>query len=217
MDLGPASRINGGEIIAFGTQEEFLKHKVSETAKYLSGRKSININRILVSNKSFIKITNATANNLAKINLKIPVNGMTVITGVSGSGKSSLVFDVIARSAAEKKQVNCKTLEGLENFENIISSNQSPIGSSPLSTPITYIDLFDEIRAIFANTALAKEKKYSKSAFSFNNKEGRCNTCNGLGQIKTSMDFLSDIWIECEDCKGKRYKKQILEVLYKGK
>ncbi len=217
IDIGPGAGINGGEIVAQGTMQEIINQKDSITGKYLSGEKGLVLLKKQAQPERFIKIYNACVNNLKHIDLNIPSPGLIAITGVSGSGKSSLLFDVIAESAKAKKPVNCKNIEGLEFFDEILLSDQSPVGTSPLSTPVTYIGVFDKIRELFAQTALAQERNYSKSWFSYNNKNGQCEKCKGHGQEKISMGFLADIRIECEACKGKRYKKKILEVFYHGK
>jgi len=159
-----------------------------------------------------LKINSAFANNLKKINLSLPVNGISIFSGVSGSGKTSLLFDVIAESAKRKKAVNCKSIDGLDRFSHVVKMDQSPIGKNPLSTPLTFLNLFDRIRDLFASTELAKNKKLPKSHFSYNTKGGRCETCKGQGQIKISMDFLSDVWITFEECNVTRFKDKMLEV-----
>ncbi|NOZ47147.1 MAG: excinuclease ABC subunit UvrA [Chlorobi bacterium] len=217
IDLGPGAGKSGGEIIATGTPDDIKKNTLSITGKYLSGKRKINITKPVCHPDFFLEIKGACANNLKKTDLKIPSPGMTVITGVSGSGKSSLLFEVIAKTAHQKQAINCSKINGLEKFKNIIISDQSPIGTSPLSTPITYIGLFEQIRNLFAETLEAKTNRFTKKHFSYHNKEGRCETCKGLGQIKVSMDFMADIWTVCEKCNGKRYNEDILKCKIQNK
>ena len=223
VDVGPFAGKIGGEIIAKGTIEDIIKEKKSITGKYLSGERSIKIPKKRKISKEKIKITNCTHNNLKNITLKIPLHNFTCITGVSGSGKSSLISDTLFPALSNelnKSNLPCgkfKNLSGLENVEKAIFVDQSPIGRTIRSNPATYTKLFDDIRALFAKTPLSKIKGFSASHFSFNVKEGTCSYCRGLGKVKVDMDFMEDVFSTCIQCKGKRFDPEILSITYKDK
>ncbi|MDD3593792.1 MAG: excinuclease ABC subunit UvrA [Candidatus Gastranaerophilales bacterium] len=224
IDIGAKAGIHGGKIVAQGSVEDIIAAKKSITGKYLSGEKFI---PVPVSrrggNGEFIEIIGANLNNLKNIDVKIPLGTITTITGVSGSGKSSLIFDILDKYAIHKLRKNTpkpqgvKVINGLENIDKIIDIDQSPIGRTPRSNPATYTGVFDHIRDLFSRTTEAKTRGYKAGRFSFNVKGGRCEACSGDGIIKIEMNFLSDIYIPCDVCKGKRYNAQTLEVKYKGK
>ena len=224
IDIGPGAGIHGGEVVAEGTAEEIMKCENSITGKYLSGELGIPVPKERRSgNGTFLEIKGATQNNLKNINVKIPLGTFTCVTGVSGSGKSSLVNEILYKALANelnnaKKTVGAyKKILGVENLDKIIAIDQSPIGRTPRSNPATYTGLFGDIRNIFAMTAEAKARGYSAGRFSFNVKGGRCESCMGDGIIKIEMHFLPDIYVPCEVCNGKRYNRETLEVKYKGK
>lgn len=212
IELGPGAGNQGGEIITAANYNDFIKNTKSLTAKYLRKDFSFQFAKNSVDLEFGVDIRSAAANNLKNIDINLPINGITTFSGVSGSGKSSLLFNVIAKSAQAKKAIHCKNIHGLEHFEAVIKMDQSPIGKNPLSTPLTYLSLYDEVRNLFASTKRATENKFKKPHFSYNTKGGRCETCKGQGQIKISMDFLSDVWVTCSDCEGKRFKEKVLEV-----
>ncbi|MBQ8600350.1 MAG: excinuclease ABC subunit UvrA [Clostridia bacterium] len=224
VDIGPGAGIHGGEVVAAGTPEEIMACKESLTGQYLSGAKRIPIpeNR-RPGNGKFLEVLGAEENNLQKINVKIPLGTFTCVTGVSGSGKSSLVNSVIYRTLAHELN-NAKAypgkvreLKGLEHLDKVIDIDQSPIGRTPRSNPATYTSVFADIRDLFASTNGAKARGYNSSRFSFNVRGGRCEACQGDGIIKIEMHFLPDVYIPCEVCKGKRYNRETLEVKYKDK
>ncbi|MBQ3552413.1 MAG: excinuclease ABC subunit UvrA [Clostridia bacterium] len=224
VDIGPGAGEHGGEIVAAGTPLEIEACERSITGQYLSGKKRIEIpeERRLISDK-FVTVTGAMANNLKNIDVSIPLGVFTCVTGVSGSGKSSLVNEVIKKTMLHKlnrakvKPGAYDTISGLEYLDKIIDIDQSPIGRTPRSNPATYTGLFDLIRELFAMTPEAKLRGYTNSRFSFNVKGGRCESCRGDGIIKIEMHFLPDVYVPCEVCKGKRYNRETLEVRYKGK
>ena len=223
VDIGPGAGEHGGEVVAVGTAEEIMKCERSETGAYLSGRKRIEVPKERKAPDRWIKIRGAAENNLKGIDVDIPLGVMTAVTGVSGSGKSSLVNEILYKSTA--RQLNHartipgrhKGIDGLEQLDKVICIDQSPIGRSPRSNPATYTGLFDIIRDLFASTQDAKVRGYSKGRFSFNVKGGRCEACSGDGIIKIEMHFLPDVFVPCEVCGGKRYNRETLEVKYKGK
>ncbi len=212
IELGPGAGNEGGKIIAKGDIKKFIQNNNSLTSRYLQKKFKLDISKSKIDLNFGINIKSAFANNLKNISIQLPINGIIVFSGVSGSGKSSLLFNVIAESAKLKKPVNCEEVNGLDQFSSIIKMDQTPIGKNPLSTPLTFLDLYDTIRDLFANTELASKNKYKKSFFSYNVKGGRCEACKGQGQIKVSMDFLSDVWVTCNDCNGTRFKNDILEI-----
>ena len=223
VDIGPGAGAHGGEVIATGTAEDIMKNPNSITGKYLSGEIKIPVPKTRRKPTGWLKIVGAKENNLKNINVKIPTGVFTCVTGVSGSGKSSLVNEILYKSLA--KQLNRaryipgkhKTIEGVEQLDKIIDIDQSPIGRTPRSNPATYTGVFDTIRDLFANTMDAKERGYKKGRFSFNVKGGRCEACSGDGILKVEMHFLPDVYVPCEVCGGKRYNRETLEVKYKGK
>ncbi len=224
VDIGKGAGIHGGEVIAQGTPKQVMKNKNSITGDYLSGRKKINIPKERQKgNNKFIEVKGAAENNLKNINVKIELGKMTCVTGVSGSGKSTLVNQIIYRELKRKlngsydKPGKFKELKGYEHLDKIVDIDQSPIGRTPRSNPATYTGVFDMIRDVFASTNEAKMKGYKKGRFSFNVKGGRCEHCRGDGIIKIEMHFLPDVYIPCEQCGGKRYNEETLNVTYKGK
>ncbi|MBU0765795.1 MAG: excinuclease ABC subunit UvrA [Bacteroidetes bacterium] len=217
IDLGPGAGVYGGRVVAQGTVQQIMKNSNSLTGKYLSGELTFPPKTETKVSDTFISIRGAYANNLKNIDLEIPMGGMVAITGVSGSGKSSLMFDVLAASAASGSPIGCKEITGLDHFSALKPVDQGVVGSTPLSTPSTYTGIFERIRTLFASTEHAKNRGYGKNYFSYNAKGGRCEACSGMGRNKISMDFLPDVWIECEECNGSRYGREALECLYKGK
>ena len=223
VDIGPGAGEHGGEVVAEGTAEDIKKNKNSVTGAYLSGRLAIPIPDKRREPAGFISIKGAKENNLKNINVDIPLGVMTCVTGVSGSGKSSLVNQILYKALA--KSLNraytipgkYKEIIGTENLDKVINIDQSPIGRTPRSNPATYTGIFDIIRDLFAATTEAKERGYKKGRFSFNVKGGRCEACSGDGIIKIEMHFLPDVYVPCEVCHGKRYNRETLEVKYKGK
>ena len=223
VDIGPGAGEHGGEVVAAGTAKEIMKNKKSVTGAYLSGRKKIPVPEKRREPKGFLKILGARENNLKNIDVEIPLGVMTCVTGVSGSGKSSLVNEILYKALA--KELNrARTIpgkhtriEGLEQVDKVINIDQSPIGRTPRSNPATYTGVFDLIRDLFAATADAKARGYKKGRFSFNVKGGRCEACSGDGILKIEMHFLPDVYVPCEVCHGKRYNRETLEVKYKGK
>lgn len=223
VDIGPGAGEHGGKVVAQGTAEEIMQVEESLTGAYLSGRKFIPIPEERRKPTGWIKVIGAAENNLKNIDVEFPLGVMTCVTGVSGSGKSSLVNEILYKKLA--KQLNRartipgkhKKIEGLEQLDKVIAIDQSPIGRTPRSNPATYTGVFDLIRDLFASTADAKAKGYKKGRFSFNVKGGRCEACSGDGIIKIEMHFLPDVYVPCEVCGGKRYNRETLEVKYKGK
>ena len=224
IDIGPGAGVNGGYVIAQGTAQEIKNNLNSITGNYLSGRKQIQVPKTRrKSNGKSIEIKSAEEHNLKKIDVKIPLGVFTCVTGVSGSGKSTLINEILYKNLTKNiygsnvKPGKCNKIIGIENIDKIINIDQSPIGRTPRSNPATYTGVFDAIRDIFAETNEAKLRGYQKGRFSFNVSGGRCETCQGDGSLKIEMHFLSDIYVPCEVCKGKRYNKETLEVKYKGK
>ncbi|MDO4938908.1 MAG: excinuclease ABC subunit UvrA [Lachnospiraceae bacterium] len=224
VDIGPGAGSHGGEVVATGTVRDIIRCKESITGKYLSGELKIPVPEKRLQPKGRIKVCGAQENNLKNIDVEFPIGVMTAVTGVSGSGKSSLVNEILYKSLARKlnrAQVvfpgRHKAVEGTEVLDKVICIDQSPIGKTPRSNPATYTGVFDLIRDLFAQTPDAKAKGYQKGRFSFNVKGGRCESCAGDGIIKIEMHFLPDVYVPCEVCKGKRYNRETLEVRYKGK
>ena len=223
VDIGPGAGEHGGEVIAEGTAEEIMQVPESITGAYLSGRIRIPIAEERRKPTGWLKIVGAQENNLKNIDVKIPLGVMTCVTGVSGSGKSSLVNEILYKYLAKKLNRartipgKHKKIEGVEQLDKVINIDQSPIGRTPRSNPATYTGVFDQIRDLFAATQDAKERGYKKGRFSFNVKGGRCEACSGDGILKIEMHFLPDVYVPCEVCGGKRYNRETLEVHYKGK
>jgi excinuclease ABC subunit A len=223
VDIGPMAGSHGGEVVAAGTFEDIINSPRSITGKYLSGELKIPVPKERRKPTDYITIKNARENNLKGIDVDIPLGIMTVVTGVSGSGKSSLINEILYKTLA-KKLNRAHTLpgksdgiEGIEKLDKIIDIDQSPIGRTPRSNPATYTGVFDIIRDLFAGTQDAKARGYSKGRFSFNVKGGRCEACSGDGIVKIEMHFLPDVYVPCDVCHGKRYNRETLEVKYKGK
>ena len=223
IDIGPGAGAHGGQVVAVGTAQEIMDCPESITGAYLSGRIRIPVPSERKKPTGWLKVKGAAENNLKKINVDIPLGVMTCVTGVSGSGKSSLVNEILYKHLARKLN-RARTIpgkftgmEGLEQLDKIIAIDQSPIGRTPRSNPATYTGVFDLIRDLFAATTDAKTRGYSKGRFSFNVKGGRCEACSGDGIIKIEMHFLPDVYVPCEVCGGKRYNRETLEVKYKGK
>ena len=224
IDIGPGAGKHGGEICAQGTLEDILKSKESMTAAYLSGKRKINFPKTAKVPEQFIEIQGAYENNLQNISVKIPVGVFTCVTGVSGSGKSSLINQTLMpmssfllNKANLNKEIKCKQILGLENLDKVIGIDQSPIGRTPRSNPATYTGLFSHIRDLFSQSEEARTRGYKPGRFSFNVKGGRCEACQGDGMIKVEMHFLADIYVNCDICNSKRYNEQTLEVKYKGR
>ena len=224
VDVGPGAGSRGGEIVAAGTLEDIVANPRSVTGQYLSGVKKIPVPSRRRSGKGqSLKVCGASENNLKNIDVSIPLNTLTCVTGVSGSGKSSLVGEVLNKTLLGKlnharvRPGACRCIEGLENLDKVIDIDQSPIGRTPRSNPATYTGLFNDIRDLFASTNDAKIRGYGPGRFSFNVKGGRCEACSGDGLVKIEMHFLADVYVPCEVCKGQRYNRETLEVQYKGK
>ena len=223
IDIGPGAGEHGGQLVAMGTAEDLMKNEQSVTGAYLSGRLKIPVPEVRKKPTGFLHIKGAAENNLKHIDVDIPLGVMTCITGVSGSGKSSLINEILykrlARDLNRARVIPGKhdDILGIDQLDKVINIDQSPIGRTPRSNPATYTGVFDQIRDLFAATADAKAKGYKKGRFSFNVKGGRCEACSGDGIIKIEMHFLPDVYVPCEVCKGKRYNRETLEVKYKGK
>ena len=226
IDIGPGAGVHGGQLIAQGTAKEIMANPNSITGKFLSGEEKIEIpkKRTALDKSKLLKLKGATGNNLKGVNLEIPVGLFTCITGVSGSGKSTLINDTLfplaqnALNRAEKTSfAPYKSIEGLEYFDKVIDINQSPIGRTPRSNPATYTGLFTPIRELFAGVPEARARGYNPGRFSFNVRGGRCEACQGDGVLKVEMHFLPDVYVPCDQCKGKRYNRETLEIRYKGK
>ncbi len=226
IDIGPGAGVHGGQVIAQGTAKEIMANPNSITGKFLSGEEKIEIpkKRTALDKSKILKLKGATGNNLKGVNLEIPVGLFTCITGVSGSGKSTLINDTLfplaqnALNRAEKTDfAPYKSIEGLEYFDKVIDINQSPIGRTPRSNPATYTGLFTPIRELFAGVPEARARGYNPGRFSFNVRGGRCEACQGDGVLKVEMHFLPDVYVPCDQCKGKRYNRETLEIRYKGK
>ena len=226
IDIGPGAGVHGGQVIAQGTAKEIMANPNSITGKFLSGEEKIEIpkKRTALDKSKLLKLKGAAGNNLKGVNLEIPVGLFTCITGVSGSGKSTLINDTLfplaqnALNRAEKTDfAPYKSIEGLEYFDKVIDINQSPIGRTPRSNPATYTGLFTPIRELFAGVPEARARGYNPGRFSFNVRGGRCEACQGDGVLKVEMHFLPDVYVPCDQCKGKRYNRETLEIRYKGK
>ena len=223
MDIGPGAGRNGGEVVAAGTAADIMACKDSLTGAYLSGRIKIPVPSERRKPTGWIKVRGARENNLKNIDVDIPLGVVTCVTGVSGSGKSSLVNEILYKHLAKSlNRARCVAgdhdgVDGIEQLDKVINIDQSPIGRTPRSNPATYTGVFDMIRDLFASTKDAKERGYTKGRFSFNVKGGRCEACSGDGIIKIEMHFLPDVYVRCEVCGGKRYNRETLEVKYKDK
>ncbi len=224
VDVGPGAGIHGGEIVAAGTVEDIIAEPRSITGQYLSGKKKIPVPaERRTGNGNFLRVYGAAENNLKNIDVEIPLGTFTCVTGVSGSGKSSLVNEIIhkklasALNHARMRPGKFRAIEGLEHLDKVVAIDQSPIGRMPSSNPATYTNLFNDIRDLFASTSDARARGYGPGRFSFNTKGGRCEACAGNGLVKIEMHFLADVYVPCEVCHGKRYNRETLEVLYKGK
>ena len=223
VDIGPGAGEHGGEVGAAGSVEDIMQCERSITGAYLSGRTRIPVPKERRKASGYLTVKGAKENNLKNIDVSFPLGVMTCVTGVSGSGKSSLVNEILYKSLARKLNRartipgKFKKMEGVEQLDKVIAIDQSPIGRTPRSNPATYTGVFDMIRDLFASTADAKVRGYSKGRFSFNVKGGRCEACSGDGIIKIEMHFLPDVYVPCEVCGGKRYNRETLEVKYKGK
>lgn len=223
VDIGPGAGFHGGEVVAQGTAQEIMQVEESITGQYLSGKLSIPVPKTRRKPTGYLVVKGAEENNLKKIDVKIPTGIMTCVTGVSGSGKSSLVNEILYKHLArDLNRARCipgkhKGIQGIEQLDKVINIDQSPIGRTPRSNPATYTGVFDQIRDLFASTQDAKARGYKKGRFSFNVKGGRCEACGGDGIIKIEMHFLPDVYVPCEVCGGKRYNRETLEVKYKGK
>jgi len=226
VDIGPGAGVHGGEIVAQGPPAAIMKCAKSLTGQYLSGKKCIPVPKQRLENtcRKSIRLRGARCNNLKNIDVDIPIGLMTCITGVSGSGKSSLINDTLypvsayrLNSAGQRQTGPHKSIEGLEHLDKVVDIDQSPIGRTPRSNPATYTGLFTPIRDLFAATQEARSRGYRPGRFSFNVKGGRCEACEGDGVIKVEMHFLADVYVMCDVCKGKRYNRETLEIHYKGK
>ena len=223
VDIGPGAGEHGGKVVGLGTAEDLMKNENSVTGAYLSGKLQIPVPKERRQPMGWITVKGARENNLKNINVKFPTGVFTCVTGVSGSGKSSLVNEILYKTLAKKLNRartipgKCKGVEGLEVLDKVIDIDQSPIGRTPRSNPATYTGVFDQIRDLFASTADAKARGYKKGRFSFNVKGGRCEACSGDGIIKIEMHFLPDVYVPCEVCHGQRYNRETLDVRYKGK
>ena len=222
--MGPGAGIHGGEIVAAGSVEDIIAEPRSLTGQYLSGKKKIPVPAERRSgNGKFLRVFGAAENNLRNVDVEIPLGTFTCVTGVSGSGKSSLVNEIIHKKLAASlnharlRPGKFRAIEGLEHLDKVVAIDQSPIGRMPSSNPATYTNLFNDIRDLFASTADARARGYGPGRFSFNTKGGRCEACAGNGLVKIEMHFLADVYVPCEVCHGKRYNRETLEVLYKGK
>ena len=224
VDIGPGAGEKGGEVVAEGTVEEIIGYEESITGKYLKGKKAISVpEKRRKPNDKFLEIKKAREHNLKNVNVKIPLGVFNCVTGVSGSGKSTLINEILYKALsqklhrAQKKPGAYNEIKGIEHLEKVIEIDQSPIGRTPRSNPVTYTGVFDAIRELFSETPEAKMRGYKPGRFSFNVKGGRCESCKGDGIIKIEMHFLPDVYVKCEVCKGKRYNRETLEVKYKGK
>ena len=226
LDIGPGAGVHGGEIVAQGSLKQILASKNSLTADYLSGKLQVGelIQRKPIDKKKMLCLSGVTTNNLKEVNLRLPLGVMTCITGVSGSGKSSLTNDTLYPLVATKLNKastlvigEYKKITGLTHLDKVIDIDQSPIGRTPRSNPATYTGLFTPIRELFASTSEARVRGYKAGRFSFNVKGGRCESCQGDGLIKVEMHFLADVYVKCDVCQGKRYNRETLDIHYKGK
>lgn len=223
VDMGPGAGLEGGEVVAEGTPKQIEENRKSLTGRYLSGELKIPVPKNRRKSSRFIQLKGCRENNLKNIDVSIPAGVLTLVTGVSGSGKSTLIYEILYRGMM-RKLYGSKERAGLHDeivsggkVDRVIVINQSPIGKTPRSNPATYTKVFDEIRKIFSETKEAKIKGFKPGRFSFNVRGGRCEACSGDGVIKIEMNFLPDVYVECEECSGKRYNRETLEIKYKGK
>jgi excinuclease ABC subunit A len=222
VDMGPGAGIDGGRVVAAGTPAEIEQNPASLTGRYLSGAEKISVPETRRTSEAFIHLLGCTANNLKDVDAHIPQGIFTVVTGMSGSGKSTLIYDTLYRALMQKiyqsnvTPGNHRSLSFDAPPDKVIVIDQSPIGRTPRSNPATYTKVFDEIRKVFAATKEAKVRGYKPGRFSFNVKGGRCEACSGDGLIKIEMNFLPDVYVECEECKGKRYNAETLDVTFRG-
>ncbi len=223
IDIGPGAGVNGGKIVAEGTPDQVQRSSKSITGQYLSGKKTISIPKRRKRATQYIKVVNACENNLKNIDVEFPIGNLICVTGISGGGKSSLVVETLYKYLARKmydssaKYGQCDKIEGLEYIDKIIEIDQSPIGRTPASNPATYVGIFTHVRNWFAGLPESKARGYNIGRFSFNTKGGRCEACKGDGHLRVEMHFLPDVYVKCEQCKGRRYNRETLEVTYKGK
>ncbi len=223
IDIGPGAGVNGGKIVAEGTPDQVKRSSKSITGQYLSGKKTISIPKRRKRATQYIKVVNACENNLKNIDVEFPIGNLICVTGISGGGKSSLVVETLYKYLARKmydssaKYGQCDKIEGLEYIDKIIEIDQSPIGRTPASNPATYVGIFTHVRNWFAGLPESKARGYNIGRFSFNTKGGRCEACKGDGHLRVEMHFLPDVYVKCEQCKGRRYNRETLEVTYKGK
>ncbi|MGH3102347.1 MAG: excinuclease ABC subunit UvrA, partial [Thermoleophilia bacterium] len=223
VDLGPGAGEHGGELVAEGTPEEVMRSNKSSTGDFLSGKRTIPTPKRRRKPSGYIEIEGASQHNLKDIDVKVPLGVFCCVTGVSGSGKSTLVNEILYKAVANRlhrakmRPGAHKRIDGLEQLDKIISVDQSPIGRTPRSNPATYIGLFDQIRDLFSKTQESRVRGYKPGRFSFNVKGGRCEVCRGDGQIKIEMHFLPDVYVPCEQCHGKRYNRETLDIRFKGK
>ncbi|MCD8507610.1 ATP-binding cassette domain-containing protein, partial [Candidatus Woesebacteria bacterium] len=227
LDFGPGAGINGGEVIAQGTPEELMKDPNSVTGRYLARKKDIWLplrQRTAEQKKQTLGLRGASTHNLKNIDVEFPLHQLVCITGLSGSGKSTLLYDTLYQNMRKELELTVDqepgkidSIYGVEHFKRVVMIDQSPIGRTPRSNPATYTKVFDLIREVFANTSEAKERGYKPGRFSFNVKGGRCEACGGEGQVKIEMQFLPDVYVNCEICNGTRYNRETLEVTYHGK
>ena len=224
VDMGPGAGEHGGEVVVSAPQDEFIHSPESLTAQYLRGERRIEIPPTRrEGNGEYLHIRGASENNLKKIDVRIPLGKFVAVTGVSGSGKSSLVVEVLYKRLAQMmyrakaKPGKCRAIEGVEHLDKVIDIDQSPIGRTPRSNPATYVGLFTPIRELYAKMPEAKARGYKPGRFSFNVKGGRCETCKGDGIIRIEMQFLPDVYVPCEECRGKRYNRETLQILFRGK
>ena len=224
VDIGPLAGEHGGNIVAKGTPKEVMENENSLTGKYLSGKLKIDVPKTRrKGNKKYLEVIGAKENNLKNINVKFPLGTLTCVTGVSGSGKSSLVNEILYKAVAaniyktKDKPGKHKEIKGINYIDKVIDISQAPIGRTPRSNPATYVGVFDDIRDVFTQTKEAKMRGYDKGRFSFNVKGGRCEACQGDGVKKIEMHFLPDVYVPCEVCKGTRYNSETLQIKYKGK
>jgi excinuclease ABC subunit A len=223
VDMGPGAGEHGGHVVARGTAAEVMEVEDSPTGQFLSGRRAIGVPEKRRKPSAYVEIVGASQHNLKDVDVKIPLGVFAAVTGVSGSGKSTLVNEILYKAVANKlhraklRPGAHKRIRGLEHLDKIISVDQSPIGRTPRSNPATYIGLFDQIRDLFSKTQEARARGYKPGRFSFNVKGGRCEVCRGDGQIKIEMHFLPDVYVPCEQCHGKRYNRETLDIRFKGR